>query len=184
MDGRSRPFGSGLEPESTGSGCWAKEEEKMTPMMRWCGRVGDGQDIRGTQYTPLAFQHLNSPRLQSAVGAVINASSSRTVGRVAGPSYGGLSVRFYQLIWLRLTTTTHNHRRDPDPLSPLLYLLSYLCCQRRLLGSHPCRWALVLVTRGFCQPATTHAGREHTRVKHRVSRSITLLADKFSYYHQ
>jgi len=49
---------------------------------------------------PLLFffnQHLNSPRLQSAVGAVIvlpaiNGSSSRTVGRVAGPSYGGLSV--------------------------------------------------------------------------------------------
>jgi len=30
MDGRARPFGSGLEPESTGSGCWGKE--KMTSM--------------------------------------------------------------------------------------------------------------------------------------------------------
>ena len=114
----------------------------------------------------------------------INASSSRTVRRVAGPSYGGMSIRFYQLIWLRLTTTTHSHRRDPDSLSPLLYLLSYLCCQRRLFGSHPCPWALVLVTRGFCQPATTHVGREHTRVKHRVSRTITLLVNKLSYHHQ
>jgi len=34
MDGRALLFGSGLEPESTGSGCWAKEEEKTTPMMR------------------------------------------------------------------------------------------------------------------------------------------------------
>ena len=40
MDGMARPFGSGLEPESTGSGCWGKEEEKMTSMMRrrrWTG---------------------------------------------------------------------------------------------------------------------------------------------------
>jgi len=91
---------------------------------------------------PLLFffnEHLNSSRLQSAVDAVINASSSRTVGRVAGT---------VAILILHL-----------------LYLLSYLCCQRRLLESHPCRWALVLVTRGFCQPATTHAGREHTRVK-------------------
>jgi len=34
MDGKARPFGSGLEPESTGSGCWGEEEEKMTSMMR------------------------------------------------------------------------------------------------------------------------------------------------------
>jgi len=35
MDGSARPFGSGLEPESTGSGCWGKEgdEERMTSMM-------------------------------------------------------------------------------------------------------------------------------------------------------
>jgi len=33
MDGRAHPVGSGLEPESTGSGCWAKEK-KMTSMMR------------------------------------------------------------------------------------------------------------------------------------------------------
>jgi len=107
---------------------------------------------------PLLFffnQHLNSPRLQSVVGAVINASISRTVGRVAGPSYGGLSVRFYQLIWLRLTTTTHNHRRDPDSLSPLLYLLSYLCCQGRLLEALsliPVAVLLFLSLVGFVNP--------------------------------
>ena len=33
MDGKARPFGSGLEPEGNGSGCWAKEK-KMTSMMR------------------------------------------------------------------------------------------------------------------------------------------------------
>jgi len=185
VDGRARPVGSGLEPESTDNegrmvaGRTGGEDDIDDALMRtrrrWTGHP------RNTVHAPC----FSAPQFAStAICCWRRHQCIKLKNRQAGGRPLLRSVRFYQFIWLRLTTTTHNHRRDPDPLSPLLYLLSYLCCQRRLLGSHPCRWALVLVTRGFCQPATTHAGREHTRVKHRVSRSITLLADKFSYYHQ
>ena len=129
-------------------------EVLQEPSKKWTNDVGD------VLMRTRRRSHLQNTahELQSAVGAVVvtlpasNASSSRTVGRVAGPSYGGLSIRFYQFIWLRLTTTTHNHRRDLDSLSPLLYLLSYLCCQRRLFESHPCRWHLFLSLMDFVNP--------------------------------
>ena len=106
-----------------------EEEKNMMPMMRWCRRIGDGH-IRRTQHTkvwsPLLFfnQHLNSPRLQSTVGAVIgilpaiNASSSRSVGWLASPSYRGLSVWFYHCI----NSSGYNSWPNPQPLSWLDYL--------------------------------------------------------------
>jgi len=54
MDGMARPFGSGLEPESTGSGCWGEEEEKMTSMMRrrrWTGHPRKSSEARRSSVT-------------------------------------------------------------------------------------------------------------------------------------
>jgi len=54
MDGSARPFGSGLEPESTGSRCWGEEEEKMTSMMRhrrWTGHPRKSSEARRCPYS-------------------------------------------------------------------------------------------------------------------------------------
>ena len=64
---------------------------------------------------PLAFQHLNSPRLQSAVGAVINVSSSRTVRQVAGPSYG-----------LSDSINSSGYDSRPRPTTTVVILILYL----------------------------------------------------------